>query len=122
MEPKAAAYTSAGGAFDGDEVLLRDLNVPANRIYLCSNLGSVSNIKVIITAVHELAHYVSGSAILIKDHLHGHFFDPTTDANLLAADPTVSPRALKLPPSLKIRDAEHYASFAFLAARHKLVT
>ena len=73
-----------------------------------------------MTVVHELVHYVSGSAIQIDDPLKGFFFQPPEGANLNAPDPTLNPKATTLSPFLKVRDAEHYAAFAFLAARPRL--
>jgi hypothetical protein len=118
-QEKFLAYTSLGGAFVGPKVQL-DLGVPANRIYLCSSLSSGPTGRHIITAVHELAHYVSGSAIPIDDHLRGSFFTPENGSNLKAQNPTFNPKLKKLAPVLKIRDAEHYAAFAFFAVRSKL--
>jgi hypothetical protein len=120
MEKVASAYTSTGGAFAGPKILLADLGVPANRIYLCSNLGGQPRAFLIMAAVHELAHYVSGSAIPIADPLHDFFFSPPTAANLNAPNPTLNPKRKKLSPPQKVRDADHYAAFAFLAARPKL--
>jgi peptidoglycan hydrolase-like protein with peptidoglycan-binding domain len=121
MEKVASAYTSTGGAFLGPKELLGDLGVPANRIYLCSNLGSQPRAFLIMAAVHELAHYVSGAAIPITDPLHDFFFSPPTGTNLNAPNPTLNPKRKNLSPSQKVRDADHYAAFAFLAARPKLV-
>lgn len=119
MEKVAAAYTSAGGAFLSSKELLT-LGVPANRIYLCSNLlDSITSFQV-MASIHELAHYVSGAAIQIDDHVQGHFFSPVDVANLNAPNPTLNPQLKTLSPSSKIRDAEHYAAFAFLAGRSKL--
>jgi hypothetical protein len=121
MEKQAAAYTFPGGAFVSPKVLLDSPRVPANRIYLCSNLASDVRSFQIMAAVHELAHYVSGPAILITDPLHGHFFSPAnSETNLNAPNPTLNPKLKTLSPSLKIRDAEHYAAFAFLAGRTRL--
>ena len=122
MEKEASAYTAAGGAFLGPKVKLKGLGVPANRIYLCSNLASSSVRFRVITAVHELAHYVSGSAIVITDPLDGFFFDPSDGANLTAPEPAESRKPRNLSPAQKVRDAEHYAAFAFLAARNALLS
>jgi len=84
------------------------------------NLATVSTRFQIITTLHELAHYVSGSDIKIEDPLHGFFFNPSDGANLSAAEPTLNPQLKRLAPVQKIRDAEHYAAFAFLAARRRL--
>jgi hypothetical protein len=119
QEKVAGAYSASGGAFLGPKVKL-NIGVPANRIYLCSNLAPASTRFKIITALHELAHYVSGSAIEITDPLHDFFFKPSDGANLSAAEPTLNPKLTKLSPRQKIRDAEHYAAFAFLAARSRL--
>ena len=120
LEKVFVAYTSSGGAFRDSKVLFRVLPVPSNRIYLCSNLASRDRTFQIMTAVHELAHYVSGSAIEIVDPLHGHFFSPENGANANTANPVLNPKLKTLAPSVKIRDAEHYAAFAFLAARRRL--
>jgi hypothetical protein len=69
-----------------------------------------------------LAHYVSGSAIVITDPLDGFFFDPSDGANLTAPGPAESKKPKTLSPAQKVRDAEHYAAFAFLAARRALLS
>jgi hypothetical protein len=120
MEKVALAYTSAGGAFLGPKEKLSN-GLPANRIYLCSTLAPHSVRFRVLTALHELAHYVSGQAIEITDPIRGDFFEPGEGANLNASEPAVSLRAKKLSPFQKIRDAEHYAAFAFLAARRRLL-
>jgi hypothetical protein len=119
QEKVASAYTVAGGAFLGPKVK-NSLGIPANRIYLCSNLAPSSTRFKIIIALHELAHYVSGSAIEITDPLHDFFFKPPEGANLGAAEPTLNPKLTKLSAPQKIRDAEHYAAFAFIAGRRRL--
>lgn len=119
MERIASAYTAAGGAFLGPKVKLT-VGVPANRIYLCSNLAPTTPRFKLITALHELSHYVSGSAIQITDPLHGFYFKPEDGANLSATEPTINPKLTKLSASQKVRDAEHYATFAFLAGRRRL--
>jgi len=120
MEKVAGAYTSAGGAFLGPKEKLTN-GLPANRIYLCSNLAPTSVRFRVIVALHELAHYVSGSAIQINDPFNALFFEPPEGANLNAAEPTTNPRHNTLAPAQRIRDAEHYAAFAFLAARRRLL-
>lgn len=119
MEKKVAAYTVSGGAFLGPKIK-STLGIPANRIYLCNNLATESKTSQTMSVVHELAHYVSGSAIEITDPLNGFFFKPEEDSNMNAPDPVVNPKAKKLDPFLKVRDAEHYSAFAFLAARLRL--
>jgi hypothetical protein len=122
MEKVASAYTSAGGAFAGPKVKLTN-GLPANRIYICNNTAQTSARFRVQTAIHELAHFVSAGngVIRIDDPLHGFFFEPSDGANLSAPEPTVSAKAKKLPPAQKIRDAAHYAAFALLAARGRLI-
>ncbi|MEK7857436.1 MAG: peptidoglycan-binding domain-containing protein [Acidobacteriota bacterium] len=121
MEKVGSAYTSAGGAFRGPKELL-DNNVPANRIYLCNNLGRSTSLFRTHIAIHELAHYVSGGkgVIEIGDPVRTSYFEPTDGPNLAAPQPAVSANAKNLPPSQRIRDADHYAAFAVLAARGRL--
>jgi hypothetical protein len=120
MEKVAAAYTSAGGAFVGPKVKMSN-GLPANRIYICNNLAHNSVGFRIQAAIHELAHYVSGRPIEIDDPLHDSFFDPAEGENLLSLEPTESAKAKNLPPFQKVRDADHYAAFAILAARGRLI-
>lgn len=121
MELIASAYTAAGGAFMGPKIKLTN-GLPANRIYICNNDGPHTTLFRIHTALHELAHYVSnGKGVFpIRDPLNGFFYDPPDGANLAAKDPVVSAKAKNLPPFQKIRDADHYASFAQLAAHGRL--
>jgi hypothetical protein len=121
MEKVAAAYTSRGGAFAPPKLKLTN-GLPANRIYIFNNTITTSTRFRIQLAIHELAHYVSGGIIPITDPLNGFFFDPSDGANLTAAEPKVSAKAKKLPPAQKIRDADHYAAFAMLAARGRLTS
>ena len=88
QEKRATAYTSTGGAFVGPKEKFDTLDLPADRIYLCSNLGPTSSRFKLITALHELAHYVSGPAIPIGDPLADDFFKPPEGANLRSAEPT----------------------------------
>lgn len=122
MEKVGAAYTSAGGAFAGPKVKMTN-GLPADRIYICNNIAQNSVHFRIETAIHELAHYVSGGkgVVQIGDPLNGFFFDPSEGPNLIAAEPTVSAKAKRLPPAQKIRDADHYAAFAELAAHGRLI-
>jgi hypothetical protein len=122
MEQKGSAYTSAGGAFVGPKVKMSN-GLPANRIYICNNNAQTTSRFRIMTAIHELAHYVSaGKGVAgIGDPINGFYFDPADGPNLTAAEPTVSANAKKLAPAQKIRDADHYAAFAILAARGRLV-
>ena len=121
MEKIAGAYTSAGGAFLGPKVRLTN-GLPANRIYICNNSATGTSLFRIQLAIHELVHYVSGGkgVIPIRDPLRGSYFDPNNGANLAAPKPVVSAKAKKLPPPQKIRDADHYAAFAVLAAKGRL--
>lgn len=119
MESQAAAYTIHGAAFFPRGTKNR-FNQPADRIYLCQNLLNPSVPNQVMSLVHELAHYVSGDQIEIVDNkLKGHFFaaDPP---NLKAPPGSVSPQFQHLAPHLKIRNAEHYAAFAVLAAGDRL--
>lgn len=110
MEKKAAAYTSAGGAFVTDKVKLKKLGVPANRIYLCNNLLNETEINQISVAVHELAHYVSGRPFAITDQVKkGRMLNAATKPSFDA-----------IRPDQKIRSAEHYAFFAVFAGFRKL--
>jgi peptidoglycan hydrolase-like protein with peptidoglycan-binding domain len=119
METQAAAYTSHGGAFFSPDTRNK-LNIPANRIYLCQNLLNPSRLSQMMTLVHELAHFVSGPVIEIVDNnLRGHYF--ATDPPDLQAPPgSVSPQFQALATRLKIRNAEHYAAFAMMAAARRL--
>jgi hypothetical protein len=121
MEQGRAAYTSAGGAFVGPKIKLTN-GLPANRIYICNNIANGTIRNRVMVAIHELAHYVSNGkgVVPIGDPVRGNFFDPNNGPNLLAAEPTVSANAKNLPPAQKIRDADHYAAFAMLAARGRL--
>ncbi len=110
MEKKAAAYTSAGGAFLNSKATLRKLGVPANRIYLCNNLLNETDINQVSVAVHELAHYISGRPFLIVDQVKtGRMLNATT-----------KPAFDAIRPDQKIRSAEHYAFFAVLAGFRRL--
>src|SRR5262245_17656831 len=122
MEKVASAYTTEGGAFVGPKVKMSN-GLPANRIYICNNIAQSTIRFRIMTAIHELAHYVSAGmgVVPITDPLNGFFFDPAEGANLTALEPTVSAKAKRLPPVQKIRDADHYAAFAVLAARGRLI-
>jgi hypothetical protein len=94
--------------------------MPANRIDLCNNLLNLSRLSQIMTVIHEPAHFVSGPTFEIVDNpLHGHFLRPDPP-NLQAPPGSVSPQLQALPPHLKIRNAEHYAAFAVMAASHRL--
>src|ERR1051325_7654703 len=116
------AYTSVGGSFAGPKEKMTN-GLPANRIYICNNIASTSIRFRTTSAIHELAHYVSAGrgVIPIADPLHGFFFEPADGANLTKPEPKVSARAKRLPPEQKIRDADHYAAFAMLAARGRLI-
>jgi hypothetical protein len=122
MEKVAVAYTSSGGAFAGPKVKMTN-GLPANRIYICNNIAQNTTRFRILTGIHELAHYVSkGKGVVdIGDPVNGSFFEPGDGPNLVAAEPTVSAKAKRLPPAQKIRDADHYAAFAMLAARGRLI-
>ena len=121
MEKIAAAYTSAGGAFAGPKLKMTN-GLPANRIYICNNIARNSIRFRVLTGIHELAHYVSAGkgVIPIGDQVNS-FFDPAEGPNLTAPEPKVSAQAKRLPPVQKIRDADHYAAFAMLAARGRLL-
>ncbi len=121
MEKVAVAYTSSGGAFQKPKEHFAD-GLPSNRIYICSNTSTTSIMFRIITGVHELAHYVSnGKGVFdIDDFLDDDFFDPSEASNVNSENPVISTAAKRLAPSKKIRDAEHYAAFAVLAARGRL--
>src|SRR5262249_30767882 len=119
MEKIASAYTSQGGAFRGPKEKMTN-GLPANRIYLCSNLTPTSDRYKLITPLHELAHYESASAIKITDPLHDFYFEPSDGANLSAPEPTINPKTKQLQPPQKIRDAAHYSAFAFLAVQRRL--
>jgi len=110
MEKKAAAYTSAGGAFLSNKATLKNLGVPANRIYLCNNLLNETDLNQISVAVHELAHYVSGRPFAIVD--------PVKKGRML--NPSNKPSFDAIRPDQKIRSAEHYAFFAVLSGFLKL--
>lgn len=110
METKAAAYTSAGGAFLSSKARLKKLGVPADRIYLCNNLLNESEIHQVSVVVHELAHFVSGRPFLIDDQVK--------TGRMLNSASKPSFDALK--PEQKIRSAEHYAFFAVLAGFRRL--
>ena len=101
MEKVASAYTSAGGAFVGPKVKFASGDL-ANRIYLCSNLTTASERFLVMTVVHELAHYVSNQAISIVDPVGKGFMNVPADR----------PAFDKISPAQKIRSAEHYAFFA----------
>jgi hypothetical protein len=122
MERVASAYTSAGGAFASPKLKMTN-GLPANRIYICNNTAQRSIRFRIMTAIHELAHYVSAGkgVVPITDPVNGFFFDPPEGANITAPEPTVSANAKRLSPAQKIRDADHYAAFAILAARGRLI-
>jgi peptidoglycan hydrolase-like protein with peptidoglycan-binding domain len=121
MERIASAYTSAGGAHLGPKEKMTN-GLPANRIYICNNTRGTSTVFRVHLAVHELAHYVSnGKGVFpITDPLDGFFFDPSDGPNLTAKEPTISAKAKKMLPVQKIRDADHYAAFATMAARDRL--
>jgi hypothetical protein len=122
MEKGSLAYTSSGGAFLGPKEKLTN-GLPANRIYICNGIAQHSIRFRIHAGIHELAHYVSAGkgVISIDDPVNGHFFAPMDGPNLMAPEPTVSANAKRLPPAQKIRDADHYAAFALLAARGRLL-
>lgn len=103
MESKAAAYTSAGGAFVTSKVKFRGLAEPADRIYICRNALTVSVLQQVRIMVHELAHFVSGQPITIGDEVKE--FSMLTER---AAFDAISHER-------KLRSAEHYAFFAVVA-------
>ena len=103
MESKAAAYTSAGGAFVTSKVKFRGLAEPADRIYICRNTLTVSVLQQVRIMVHELAHFVSGQPITIGDEVKE--FSMLTER---AAFDAIS-------HARKLRSAEHYAFFAVVA-------
>lgn len=110
METKAAAYTSMGGAFLDSKVRFSFPPVAANRIYICKNLLQGSEIFQISTAIHELAHFVSGRPLFVDDIVKiGHM---TNDATKPAFD--------KISPEQKLRSAEHYGFFAVATAAARL--
>jgi peptidoglycan hydrolase-like protein with peptidoglycan-binding domain len=113
MEKKAAAYTSAGGAFKTAKVTLQGLGVPADRIYICNNFFRFStDLDRINALVHELAHFVSGQPIRIDDIVKkGHMLEA-------AAKPAFD----RLRPEEKVRSAEHYAFFAMVAGFQQLLS
>jgi hypothetical protein len=102
MDDTALAYAALGGAFDGPDVLTTE-GGPANQIVLCRDLAIESRTTQITTVIHELAHYVGPEKDPNDDHSDGDFLTP--------AD---RPRMDALAPRLKIRNAEHYAGYAFL--------
>ena len=106
MEARAVAYTSSGGAFFDPKVNMT-IGVPANRIYLCEGIGKEEPHLQLITVIHELAHYVSGSPFVIGDQMRARF-------------PEDQKRLDALAPHLKVRNAEHYAWYAFDAGLSKL--
>ncbi|WP_419807701.1 peptidoglycan-binding domain-containing protein [Sphingomonas sp.] len=107
MESRAAAYTTRGGAFMADDATFTELpGTPANRIYICNNLIGGNAAQKINTAIHELAHYVSGQPILIVDVVRR--------AHMLT--PGDRPKFDRIAPADKLRSAEHYAFFACTAA------
>lgn len=111
MEDKAAAYTSAGGAFLSSKVKLQNLGEPADRIYLCRNLANETEINQISVVVHELAHFISGQPIKIEDMVkQGRMLNPTQ-----------KPAFDAIKPADKIRSAEHYAFFAVVASFPRLI-
>ncbi len=105
MEKRARAYTTAGGAFDGPKAR-NDLGLPNERIFFCSNLAGATRDQIVMTAIHELAHYVSPKSDPTVDPANGFFFNDRI-------------RMDKLQPRLKIRNAEHYAGYAFLCTGKK---
>ena len=107
MEKRARAYTTAGGAFDGPKAK-NELGLPNERIFFCSNLAGATRDEIVMTAIHELAHYVSPKSDLTVDPENGFFFNDRI-------------RMDKLQPRLKIRNAEHYAGYAFLCTGKKTV-
>jgi hypothetical protein len=102
MDDEAFAYTGIGGAYDGPRVKLKDIGVPANRIYLCNDLADRDHAFQVATLVHELAHYVSGQPIDIDDQIE--------DGDIL--DPGDFPRFDRLKPEQKVASADHYALFS----------
>jgi hypothetical protein len=112
MEKRAAAYTSAGGAFVKSTTVLSFPPQPANRIYICNSFFFFTDEREQVnTVVHELAHYVSGQPILIDDIVKsGHM--------LTAAD---KPNFDRIRPEQKVRSAEHYAFFAILAGFRQFI-
>lgn len=110
IEDEAVAYTSAGGAFKSSNRKLKGLGVPANRIYVCNNFMTDSELDQVATAVHELAHYVSGQPILIKDVVKtGRILNPVD-----------KPRFDAITPEQKVRSAAHYEFFAMLCGFRRL--
>ncbi len=102
MERQAAAYTTPGGAFALPNER-NSLGLPNDLIFLCSNLATENRDNQIRVAIHELAHYVSPKNDKTKDPAKGRFF-----ANRQPMD--------ALQPQQKIRNAEHYAAYAFICA------
>ena len=112
MEKRAAAYTSAGGAFVKSNTVLSVTRQPADRIYICNSFFLFTDEREQVSVVvHELAHYVSGQPILIDDIVKsGHM--------LAAAD---KPNFDRIRPEQKVRSAEHYAFFAILAGFRQFI-
>lgn len=106
MEAKARAYTTAGGAFAGPKARNK-LGLPSELIFFCENMATLTRSDQIMTAIHELAHYVSPASDPTVDPANGFFFRDT-------------PRMDALQPQQKVRNAEHYAAFAFTAGVNKL--
>ena len=110
MEPQAAAYTAAGGAFKSDDETFRAIPEKANRIYVCRNFLQNTLIQQVSTLVHELAHYVSGQPIEVHDVVKGHM--------LLVTD---RPKFNNIRPDQKVRNADHYSFFAQAAENPSLL-
>jgi hypothetical protein len=111
MEPRAAAYTSRGGAFFKPGEKLDGINEPADRIYVCRNMLKAPEDFQVAALVHELAHFVSGQPIEVVDVVKQGTMLKLRDR----------PRFNAIRPEDKIRSAEHYSFFAMAAKSPKFL-
>jgi peptidoglycan hydrolase-like protein with peptidoglycan-binding domain len=99
---RALAYVYAGGY---DCQGLRDGALRMDTIYLCARLDVVPNDQVVMTIVHELAHFVGPTVLgAVEDHAYG-WVDGA--------------RMRTLPAAWRPFNAECYNNFAFDARHHR---
>ena len=98
MGPKTVACTFAGGYDCGGQLWGR---LRKDTIYLCARLDTLPNDQVVMTIVHELAHFVGPTVVgAIEDHAYG-WVDRA--------------RMKTLPAAWRPFNAECYNNFAFEA-------
>lgn len=96
------AYTNFGGFFRGGQFRYhKGIRIRLDSVYICSPFSNLTDpAEQAIVIIHELAHFV-GNPELIDDHAYNFQGD----------------KVKKLPPNLKLLNAENYMNFAWEAKR-----